>query len=77
MKTTQFIRLAILAAAGFASAGMTTQATAFILPTTGYVQYGDGLSYSLPLLAYFYDQANGGGTGPGNPFYVSSTPGAI
>ena len=70
MKTTQFIRLAILAAAGFAS-------TAFILPTTGYVQYGDGLSYSLPLLAYFYDHANGGGTGPGNPFYVSSTPGAI
>jgi len=56
---------------------MLTQASALVLPTTGYVQYGDGLSYSLPLLAYFYDQANGGGTGPGNPYYVNSTVGAI
>ncbi|MDD5329961.1 MAG: PEP-CTERM sorting domain-containing protein [Sulfuricella sp.] len=47
------------------------------LPATGYVTYGDGNSYSLPLLAYFYDQANGGGTGPGNPFYVNSSPGTI
>lgn len=40
-------------------------------------QYGDFYSYSLPILAYSYDLANGGGTGPGNPFYISSTPGQI
>lgn len=39
--------------------------------------YGDFWSYSLPILAYFEDVANGGGTGPGNPYYVNSTPGAI
>lgn len=50
---------------GFVGAGMATQAAAFTLPATGYVQYGDGLSYSLPLLAYSYDQVYGGGTGPG------------
>lgn len=77
MKTTQFARIAILAAAGFATAGVATQAAALDLPATGYVQYGDGQSYSLPLLAYFYDQANGGGVGPGNPYYVPSSPGHI
>lgn len=40
-------------------------------------QYGDFYSYSLPLLATWYDQANGGGTGPGNPFYIGSSPGQI
>ena len=39
--------------------------------------YGDFQSYSLPILAYWYDQENGGGTGPGNPFYVASSPGSI
>lgn len=52
-------------------------AQALTLPPTGYVTYGDGNSYSLPILAYFYNQANGGGVGPTNPFYVTSTPGAI
>lgn len=42
-----------------------------------YVTYGDGNSYSLPVLALFYDAINGGGTGPGNPYYITSTPGAI
>lgn len=48
-------------------------------PTVGVnaAQYGDFYSYSLPLLAYRYDQANGGGEGPGNPFYVDSSPGQI
>lgn len=49
-------------------------AHAFTLPATGYVQYGDALSYSLPALAYDADPTK---TGPGNPFYVASTPGAI
>ena len=77
MKTAQSLKLAALMGAGIAAAGMGTQASAFSLPATGYVQYGDAQSYALPLLAYFYDQANGGGVGPGNPYYVASTPGAI
>ena len=40
-------------------------------------QYGDFYSYSLPLLAYRHDLANGGGVGPGNPFYIDSSPGQI
>ena len=46
-------------------------------PAPNYIVYGDFYSYSLPFLAIDYDMANGGGTGPGNPFYVASTPGAI
>lgn len=42
-----------------------------------YVTYGDGNSYSLPVLALYYDLSFGGGTGPGNPYYVNSTPGQI
>lgn len=42
-----------------------------------YVTYGDGNSYALPVNAFIYDSFQGGGTGPGNPFYVVSTPGAI
>ena len=42
-----------------------------------YVTYGDGNSYSLPVLALYYDIIFGGGTGPGNPYYVNSTPGQI
>lgn len=56
----------------------------FTHPTVGDITYGDislpygdFISYSLPVLAYWYDYENGGGTGPGNPFYVASTPGAI
>jgi len=78
MKTAKFVRTAILAGTTVASAGFATQASAeFVLPDTGYIQYGDGLSYSLPLLAYFYDQVNGGGVGPGNPYYIPSGPGQI
>lgn len=48
-----------------------------VLPGTGYMTYGNANSYSLPILATQYDMLFGGGTGPGNPFYVTSTPGAI
>ena len=41
------------------------------------VLYGDFYSYSLPILASDYDLANGGGEGPGNPYYVASSPGSI
>jgi len=44
-----------------------------------WVTYGDGNSYNLAVNALIYSQSTGGavGTGPGNPFYVNSTPGAI
>jgi PEP-CTERM motif len=44
----------------------------FVLPNTGYVQYGDAQSYSLPILGL-----QSGCTGPGCPYYVNSTPGQI
>ena len=47
---------------------------AAILPGTGYVTYGDANSYSLPILQEFVAVEN---PGPGNPYYVQSTPGAI
>ncbi len=55
------------------------EVTAFTLPdpTVNAVLYGDAYSYSLPILAYNYDQFFGGGVGPGNPFYVNSSPGQI
>lgn len=46
-------------------------------PTFSAFLYGDFYSYSLPILADKYDLVNGGGVGPGNPYYVASTPGAI
>jgi len=42
------------------------------LSNVGYVQYGDGQSYSLPIA-----QIQDGCTSPGCPFYVPSTPGHI
>ena len=43
----------------------------------GYVTYGNGNSYSMPISAIQYDALNGGGAGPGNPYYINSSPGAI
>ena len=45
--------------------------------STSYFTYGNTNSYSLPLLANAYSTINGGGTGPGNPYYINSSPGAI
>jgi len=42
-----------------------------------YQTYGDTNVYSMPYQALTYDAFFGGGTGPGNPYYVPSTPGAI
>lgn len=38
------------------------------------IEYGDFYSYSLPLLAYFYDPKH---TGPSNPYFIKSGPGQI
>lgn len=79
--------LAVLVVCTFIGIG--GQASALVLPNpytdTLYhsldapvaLPFGDFWSYSLPTLAFFEDLENGGGTGPGNPYYVTSTPGAI
>lgn len=56
---------------------LAASAVPLALPSTGYQTYGNTNSYSLPLLALQYDFFYGGGAGPGNPFYINSTPGAI
>ncbi len=57
----------------------TAQATSISLPnpTSERVLYGDFYTYSLPILAWQYSLQFGGGVGPGNPYYVDSTPGSI
>lgn len=42
-----------------------------------YVTYGDAQSFLLPYNAYLYNKLNGGGIGPGNPYYIPSTAGSI
>lgn len=75
----KFDKTKALAAAATVSAFLPLAASAAVLDLTGqgYYTYGNTNSYSLPILAYQYDLAHGGGTGPGNPYYVNSTPGAI
>ncbi|MCB1688588.1 MAG: PEP-CTERM sorting domain-containing protein [Halioglobus sp.] len=68
-------KLRTLAAAlvlGSASLGISVAAHAIDFTGQGYVTYGDGNSYSLPM-SQFFDNC----TGPGCDFYVPSTPGAI
>jgi len=73
---TQLKKLGI---AGALSLGLAISAQAATIDFTGmgYVTYGDGNSYSLPISALTYDALHGGGVGPGNPFYVASSPGQI
>ncbi len=67
-----------LFAAGLLAAGLTSGgASAFSLAGLPYVTYGDANSYSLPVSAAIYAALYGGGTGPGNPYYVPSGPGQI
>lgn len=60
--------------------GMPSSAKALVLPPGDEyaLNYGDFYSYSLPVLAYFYDRdVDPVGTGPSNPFYVPSSVGHI
>ncbi len=71
-----------MALAGLLGTGMLASAPAAALDLTcggacPWVTYGDGNSFLLQYNAYIYDQLNGGGVGPGNPYYIDSTPGAI
>lgn len=76
MKRTKQLLLAALISCGIFGAS-SAQALYLPDPSTNAYQYGDFHSYSLPILAYQYDQINGGGVGPGNPYYIASTPGQI
>lgn len=67
----------MLSSGGAASAIVLPDPSSTIAGSPVALQYGDFYSYSLPILAYYNDFFNGGGTGPGSPFYVNSTPGAI
>ena len=58
---------ALLGGAGVA------QAALIDLTGIGFVQYGDGLSYSMPLAQYQTD-GNSSPT-PGDEFYIDSSPG--
>jgi hypothetical protein len=69
----------IVLAVGLTGAVMagSSQAVQLTLPANSWYTYGNTNSYSLPVLAYLNDLANGGGVGPGSPYYVNSTPGNI
>lgn len=79
MTTNNIKKLAIGAGLIASVFGSAVQAEVLDLTGQGYYTYGNTNSYSLPILAYQYalDPANNTGTGPGNPYYVVSTPGAI
>lgn len=72
MKNSRILALAIMVA-------LPVAVTAGPLDLTGedWITYGNANSYSLPIGAIDYDAVNGGGTGPGNPFYIPSGPGQI
>lgn len=76
---TRFHKLPLAAVLGLTCMVGSAHATSIFLPpsVTNAYQYGDFYSYSLPILAYKYDLANGGGVGPGNPYYIASSPGNI
>lgn len=67
----------IIALAASLLVGASAHAAPIDLSGLGYFTYGNVNSYSLPILAKQYAFANGGGSGPGNPYYVASSPGAI
>ena len=73
-----------MALAGLLGTGMLASAPAAALDLTcgglcPWVTYGDGKSFLLQYNAYIYDKFinPGSGVGPGNPYYIDSTPGAI
>ncbi len=71
------LKKSCLAVACSIGIGFSAQAAVLDLTGYGYVTYGNAISYSLPINAIQYNATSGGGTGPGNPYYIVSTPGAI
>lgn len=76
MKRTKQLLVTALISGGIFGAS-SAQALTLPDPLANAYQYGDAYSYSLPILANYYNLQYGGGTGPGNPFYVQSTAGQI
>jgi len=74
---------AAIAGLGFAASAQALDLTYIEGTSTPapYVTYGDGNSYSLPVLGVLYDYIKTGTLSnsiqPGNPYYVNSTPGQI
>jgi len=70
------VKILIAAFTAILLSSTTFEANALLLPNpmTRAYQYGDAYSYSLPILANYYDILVGGNK---NPFEVDSTPGAI
>ena len=58
-------------------APLMASAAALNLGPLGYYTYGNTNVYSMPLSAIDYAKATGTGAGPGNPYYIDSTPGSI
>lgn len=77
MKKTNVSSLIALSGFAFSAPAMAFNLATDCLGGCPFVTYGDGNSYALPINAILYNAINGGGTGPGNPQYVVSTPGAI
>jgi PEP-CTERM motif len=81
MNQHKFLKAICLSAVSLAlGAGATVSAQAGVvgdLSSGAYYTYGNLNSYSLPIMAGIYDSSYGGGVGPGNPYYVASSPGAI
>ena len=71
------LKKSCLAVACSIGIGFSAQAAALDLTGYGYVTYGNANSYSLPINAIQYNATSGGGTGPGNPYFINSSPGAI
>jgi len=73
MKRTKQLLIAALISGGIFGAS-SAQALYLPDPAANAYQYGDFYSYSLPILAYQYDSKK---VGPGNPYYIASSPGQI
>lgn len=75
------LTVATLGAVGPANAALNLQFVEGSAIPAPYVTYGDGNSYSLPVLGILYDISQGGTLSnsiqPGNPYYIASSPGQI
>lgn len=75
--TLLFIAMQSLIFAQGAKAGMINLGNCGTGSACPHLTYGNANVYDLSLDSILWNQSQGGGTGPGNPFYVNSSPGAI
>lgn len=72
----QLIKISVAVACSMGIA-LSAQAASLDLSGKNFITFGDAQTYSLAALAIEYNAGHGGGVGPGNPYYITSTPGAI